>query len=115
MTYDQWKCSDPNEPYSDYDEEYDAERDCEHDQYEIDVCTGRAECDSCSKSWYLSNEEIDAELDRQARYHDDMDREERRQWWRDRTYPVRMFVFRVLERIWPRKALSVLEDDEIPF
>jgi hypothetical protein len=100
--------------YDDY-ENYDPERDCEHENYDIDVCTGRAECDQCSHSWYLSSEEIDAELDRQARYEDDMDRENRRQWWRDLTYPVRMFAFRVLERIWPRKAGSVLHDDEIPF
>jgi hypothetical protein len=110
-----------SDPYDYYDDDDDdrygdyAEQECEHDQYEIDVCTGRAECDQCSHSWYLSNEEVDAELDRQARYYDDMERENRRQWWRDKTYPVRMFFFRVLERIWPRKALSVLHDDEIPF
>lgn len=113
MTYDQWKCTDPRD-YDDYDD-YDPERDCEHEHYEIDVCTGRAECDYCSKSWYLSSEEIDAELDRQANYHEEMERENRRQWWRDKTYPVRMFFFRVLERVWPRKACSVLHDDEIPF
>lgn len=113
MTYDQWKCTDQRE-YWGYDD-YDTERDCEHESYEIDVCTGRAECDCCSHSWYLTSEEIDAELDRQARYYEDMEREERRQWWRNKTYPVRMFFFRILERVWPRKSLSVLTDDEIPF
>jgi hypothetical protein len=115
MTYDQWKCQDPNEPYGDYDEDYDPERDCEHEHYEIDICTGRAECDYCPHSWYMTSKEIDAEIDRQARYQEDMKRENRRQWWRDKTYPARMFVFRILERIWPRKALSVLDDSEIPF
>ena len=112
--YDEWKL---RSPYDDWDdsEEYDSERDCEHENYQIDVCTRRAECEQCSHSWYLSDEEMNAELDRQARYHDDMEREERRQWWRHKTYPVRMFFFRVMERIWPRKACSVLTDDEIPF
>ena len=90
MTYDQWKCHDPNEPYGDYDEDYDPERDCEHEHYEIDICTGRAECDYCPHSWYMTSKEIDAEIDRQARYQEDMKRENRRQWWRDKTYPARV-------------------------
>ena len=112
--YDAWKL---RSPYDDWDdgEEYDAERDCEHEDYDIDICTGRASCNCCSHHWYMSSEEIDAECERQARYQDDMERENRRQWWRDKTYPVRMFFFRVLERVWPRKACSVLHDDEIPF
>lgn len=114
MTYDQWKCRDPNEPYSDEDA-YDPELECEHENYEIDICTGRAECDYCSHYWYLTSEEIHAELDRQARYHDDMEREERRQWWRDKTYLVRMFIFRILERVWPKKAHKVLDDSDLPF
>ncbi len=114
MTYDQWKTDSGYDERDEYDD-YDAERDCEHENYEIDVCTGRAECDQCSHSWYLSSEDVDRELDRQARYQDDMDHENRRQWWRDRTYPVRMFLHRVLMRVWPRKSLSVLHDDEVPF
>ena len=102
------------EDYDAYDD-YDPLLDCEHENYEIDVLTHRAECDQCSHSWYLTSEEIDRELDRQANYYDDMMREERRQRWRDLTYPIRMFFFRVLERVWLRKAGSVLHDDEIPF
>lgn len=119
MTYDQWKTRDPNEPYSDYDEDYDAERDCCHEHYEIDILTGRAECDYCSRSWYMSAEEIDAEIERQASYHEGCEREERRQrrqeFWRKLTLPIRWPIFRLLERVWPRKALKVLADDEIPF
>ncbi len=107
-SYDEWKL---RSPYDDYDED----PECDHENYEIDVCTGRASCDQCSHYWYLSSEDIDAECERQARYQDDMDREERRRWWRDRTYPVRMFFFRILERVWPRKAHKVLDDEEIPF
>ena len=100
-----------------YDEWNDDDHDsyCEHEDYDIDVCTGRASCYCCDHHWYLSGEEIDAELERQATYREECAREDRRQWWRDRTFPVRMFVFRILERIWPRKACRVLYDDEIPF
>lgn len=115
MTYDQWKTTDP----ADYYDDYDAEIECEHEHYEIDVCMGRAECDYCSKSWYLTSEEIDAELDRQATYHEDCERWERqqrrRELWRKLTLPIRWPLFRLLERIWPRKSLVVLTDDEIPF
>lgn len=117
MTYDQWKTREPD--YYDGYDDYDAERECDHEHYEIDVCTGRAECDYCSKSWYLSDEEMNAEFDRQARYQEECEQEERRQrrqeFWRKLTLPVRWPIFRLLERVWPRKSLSVLTDDEIPF
>ena len=107
MTYDQWKCSDPNEPYDD-------EPECDHEDYETDILDARCRC-VCGHSWHAEIEDINAEIERQARYQEDMDRENRRQWWRDRTYPVRMFIHRVLARVWPRRSLSVLHDDEIPF
>lgn len=111
-SYDEWKLRSP------YDE-YDEPEPCDHEHYEIDICTGRAECDYCSKSWYLSAEEIDAELDRQANYQDEMDREgrrnRRRAFWRWLTYPIRWPIFRILEKVWPRKACSVLLDEEVPF
>ena len=119
MTYDQWKTRDPNEPFSYNYEDYDPEWECEHDDYEIDILLGRASCNCCSKVWYLDAAQIEAEYDRQARYHDDMESEERRQrrrdFWRKVTLPIRWPIFRLLERIWPRKSLSVLTDDEIPF
>lgn len=108
--YDAWKLRSPDEQYGYYDDE--PELDCEHEHYDIDVCTGRAECDSCFKSWYLSPEEID-------QYQEDCEREEhrhrRREFWRKLTYPIRWPLFRALERIWPRKAHRVLLDEEIPF
>src|SRR5882724_3849369 len=108
MTYDDWEL--------DY-EEYDPERDCEHEHYEIDVCTGRAECDYCSKSWYLSSEEIDAELDRQANYHEEMEREDRRQWWRDLGYrllhPLMSIHWSLCKRGWFRGRQ--MNNDDIPF
>jgi hypothetical protein len=109
--------SDTDDRDEDYDSyyDYDESLDCEHEHYEIDVCTGLAECDQCPHSWYLTSEEVDRELDRQANYFEDMEREERQQRWRNITYPIRMFFFRILDRVWPRKALNVLHDDELPF
>lgn len=107
-------------PYDDdyeygYYDDYDAERDCEHEHYEIDVCTGRAECDYCSKSWDLSSEELDRQANYQEQVERDQRRHERREFWRELTYPIRWPIYRVLERVWPRKSLVVLTDDEIPF
>jgi hypothetical protein len=117
--YDSWKLRSPEDEYGGYYDAYDRECDCDHEDYDIDVCTGRASCNLCSHHWYLDSCEIDAELDRQARYHEGMEREERRhrrrQFWRRLTYPFRWPIFRMLQRIWPRKSLSVLTDDEIPF
>jgi hypothetical protein len=45
--------------------ERDPDIECQHDNYEIDVCTGLAECDSCLKSWYLSAAEIYADTEDQ--------------------------------------------------
>lgn len=118
MTYDQWKTRDPNDRGFYDDDEYDERMEedyCEHSDYEVDILSGRAECSRCPHSWYLTDEEISAEIDRQARHQEDVEREERREFWRRLTYPIRWFIFRVLERIWPRKSLSVLTDDEIPF
>lgn len=65
--YDAWKLREP-----DWDDDYDPELDCEHEDYDIVVCTGRASCNCCDHRWYLSSEEIDAELDRQSRYQEHM-------------------------------------------
>lgn len=96
-----------------YDDEdygdYDAERECEHEHYEIDVCTGRASCDYCNHFWYLTSDEIDHALDRQERYYEDMERENRRQWWRDLRDQI-LSPFRWLR--WRRRPKL---DDDIPF
>lgn len=101
--YDAWKLA---SPYDD-DDEYYPRDDCEHEDYDIDVCTGRASCNCCDHHWYLSSEQINRELDRQAAYYDDMERENRRQWWRDLWASIRSF-FRP-------KPKAPVNDDEIPF
>jgi hypothetical protein len=109
MIYDQWKTN-PGypEPWCD-DDDYDPREDCDHEESEIDVCTGRAECPCCGKSWYVSREEVNAELDRQARWHEWAERENRRQWWRDQ---FDRFAF---WRRWRRNKPAPIIDDEIPF
>lgn len=38
-----------------------------------------------------------------------------RDLWRRMTFPIRWKIYRLLSRLWPRKACTVLHDDEIPF
>ena len=104
--YDQWKL---RSPYDDGQED-----ECDHDDYEIDM-EGRAHCDACSATWWADRIEIDRQREQQAVYDTWYRQQERRECWRGLTYPVRMFVHRVLSRVWPRKACSALSDDEIPF
>ena len=105
--------------YYDLEEDDGAERYCEHDDVEIDVISGRAYCQCCPQSWHLSEQEVDEELDRQARYLEECEREDRRrkrrEFWLKLTLPIRWPIFRVMEKIWPKKAAAVLTDDEIPF
>jgi hypothetical protein len=104
MTYDQWKTQ------SGYDER----EECEHEVFEIDM-EGRAHCDACSATWWASKIEIDHQREQQAEYDTWCRQQERREFWRTLTLPIRWPIFRLLEKVWPRKSLSVLTDDEIPF
>ena len=108
-SYDSWKLRSPDEEYG-YDEEP-----CDHEDYDINIISGEWSCDRCNEHRPATNDEIQRMYRHLADYAEHEARESRRQWWRDRTYPVRMFLHRVLLRIWPRKACSVLTDDEIPF
>jgi hypothetical protein len=107
-SYDVWKLASP------YDE-YDDEPECYHEDYDIDILEGRTYCNSCSESWYATEEQIAREIEHQREYAEWEDRQRRREFWRKLTLPIRWPVYRLLERIWPRKACSVLTNDEIPF
>lgn len=81
---------------------------CDHDNYDIDVCTGRAECDQCGTSWYVTGQEVDAELDRQVAYDAECEKWERAERWnRFKSFVRSLFC-------WPRKS-KLINDDEIPF
>lgn len=81
---------------------------CDHDNYDIDVCAGRAECDQCGASWYVTGQEVDAELDRQATYDAECAQWERAERWnRFKSFVRSLFI-------WQRPS-TLIKDDEIPF
>lgn len=107
-SYDAWKLASP-------DDDYDDDPECDHDDYDVDILEGRARCNRCSESWHVTEEEVQRQIEHQRQYCEWEDRENRREFWRRLTHPIRWPIFRLLERIWPRKACNVLTDDEIPF
>lgn len=62
MTYDQWKCTDPND--NGYD---DREDNCNHEEFSIDW-EGRASCDYCLAHWWATSEEIEAQQQHEREY-----------------------------------------------
>lgn len=106
MTYDQWKTTDPRD--------YEPEDECCHEEANIDW-EGRAHCCACGAVWAASKIEIDHQREQQAEYDTWCRQQERREFWRTLTLPIRWPIFRLLERVWPRKSLAALHDEEIPF
>lgn len=104
--------------YDAYDEG-EPQDECCHENYDRDDLTGRANCNYCGHHWYMSNEQVLADIRREAEYDKQQRREARREFWRKLTHPIRLLIFRVASRIWPRKASKVLTsdelDDELPF
>jgi hypothetical protein len=105
-SYDAWKLASP-------DDEREPEE-CYHEEFEIDW-EGRSHCDRCGEAWWASADEIRFQREQQAEYDAWCRRQERREFWRRFTRPIRWPIYRLLERVWPRKACSVLLDEEIPF
>src|SRR5580692_634363 len=103
-SYDEWKLRWP------YDEDGYGEEPCDHEDAETDCLDGRVRCDRCGASWYATSEELAAEHRRIAEYAEWETREHRREFWRKLTLSIRWPIFRLLERIWPRKAHKVLDD-----
>ena len=110
MAYDDWKLRAPEDEY-----DYEEEDPCDHEDAETDCIDGRVVCHRCGAQWYASAEELAAEHQRLVEYHEWEERERRREFWRKLTLPIRWPIFRFLEKVWPRKSLTVLTDDEIPF
>lgn len=96
--------------YPDYDGYND---ECEHVEYEVDF-DGRAHCDRCSHSWWLSAQELQHHLEREAEFsgqYDAMLAREDNFWlqlW-DRI-KGRWWAFRHL-----RQRHIITTDDGIPF
>jgi len=57
--------------------DFDDAEDCDHDEYETDILTGRATCGMCGHRWYLKAVQLANETERQRQYD-----EEQRYWER---------------------------------
>lgn len=104
-SYDEWKL---RSPYDEYDE-------CYHEDYDIDLLSGRCHCNRCSESWSASAEEMQAAFDHEREYAEWVDKQHRRELRLKLTLWSRWPLFRLLEKVWPRKAGRVLDDSEVPF
>jgi hypothetical protein len=92
---------------------------CEHDEYEVDIVSGRCECSRCPETWSATGVQIEHEIERQRAYYEYEERENRRQWWRDLVSPI-FRPWRALKdriHIWRlgRNFEQSIGDDEIPF
>lgn len=111
--YDAWKLASPDDEQSYYDEDERAE--CRHEDREA-TTDGRVICSDCGfEVWWMTLDDLKAVHDEAVAWER---RERRREFWRRisrLTLPIRWPIYRVLNRIWPRRATVVLTDDEIPF
>lgn len=112
--YDAWKTRsgyDERDTFPSYDDE--PEEECDHEEYEHDIISGRAVCCKCPHSWYLSAEEIAAEIER-IRAYDEWQREQDRPWFRFKRWAEsHIGAIRSRWKRWRRPAPVI--DDEIPF
>lgn len=100
-----------------WDEDPDSDE-CDHADYEIDVLSGRAECCDCPHSWHATDEQISAEVERQAKWDAWAEREERRILWRERFAFILDPIDRIRRRYeeWKtRRQFPERADDDIPF
>lgn len=95
-SYDKWKTT-PPDFYADVDE-----RECDHEEFDYDILTGRAFCNYCDHQWWLTEAQLKA-MESAVLEYDRMMRRERR-WWRIawRTLADWLVSFRV-------------DSDEVPF
>lgn len=96
--------------FDDYKDDFEADP-CDHEEYDIDILTGRAECQMCPHSWYPSREEIDAEIRRHADYSEWCARENRRERLSNLLAPARRIIAWAASPFRRRDSL----DDGIPF
>jgi len=91
--------------YYDYDDGPDDP--CDHEEYEIDILTGRAECSYCPHSWYATSGQIAAEIEHHRQYAEWEAREHRRERIVSFFAPITGLVS------WARKLF--VATDELPF
>lgn len=56
----------PDPPLDEYDDRDDDV--CDHEDYEVDILTGRAHCWVCGERWWQTSEELKRSLEAQATY-----------------------------------------------
>lgn len=106
-SYDAWKLASPDDDYDD------RENQCDHEDYDVDILTGRASCDHCLANWYVGEDEIVRQIEHQAAYDEQCERENRRQWWRDLFAPLSRTLHYLLRPFQQRPRPII--DDDIPF
>jgi hypothetical protein len=84
---------------------------CEHEDYEVDPLTGRASCQMCSATWWLSEAEYLHHIDMQSAWErnwEEYQREINSPWNRFKEW---------CRRRWPNgwRNQIVVPDDDIPF
>lgn len=88
---------------------------CDHEEYEVDW-EGRATCNSCHETWWLTAEQYDAYLKSESEWAAEYDRMQRRE--RSRFWRMLRAARGCLRRIMPkprRLSARAVNDDEIPF
>lgn len=107
--YDSWKLASPDD-----DEDRDYEDECPCDDYDSDW-DGRATCNQCGRSFYLTPEQFAAGQRHEAEWAAYCEREERRKFVLWISSPLRWLWHWAVGKISPRLAIKALDDDEIPF
>jgi hypothetical protein len=109
-SYDDWKLA---SPYDEYDEDEDQ---CDHTDAEVDILDWEFRC-TCGHHWPASADQVNAEIEHQAAYLEYMEREERRQWWRQRLWPFFVLKWKIIDGwLWlTRGRYDHGTDDDIPF
>ncbi len=97
MNYDQWKTMAPEDDLP--------EEECFHEEYEADW-EGRASCDRCGHSWWMTSEQIAADRAHSDSYDAYVRSEMRKEWIASWFRPL---------AFWRRWRKPRLIDDEVPF
>lgn len=108
-----WSHDDYPPGYADDDDDDPDPETCDHEEHEVDIITGRATCWRCGESWFQTDEEIAAEIERITAY-DHWQRQQERPWYRFREW-IGALVGAWRARLRRMRRRTVPDDDEIPF